>query len=355
MKQTKWLVLALLVALVALVGCEREVTGELQTAAAVDEDECFQCHNGFLDQAQGEWLASTHASGSNVDYGNRGGSDCTQCHNQEGFLQFLSTGEVPDDPLPQVSAIGCFACHNPHETGDLSLRVDDPYTMLNGEVFDGGGGNLCVHCHHARSVTGELITADQVVTSPYWGPHHGPQGEMLQGTGGYEGFAGFSASSSPHETIDNTCTHCHMAQVIVHEGYDLGGHSFNMVDEASGEELDALCEQCHSGVDAINFTADQDYDYDGVVEGYQTEITGLLDSLEVLLIDQGLISGGRRVPQTIADQDLAGSLYNYLFVEEDQSHGMHDFQYAVSLLQASIAYVDGLPAAPPVYGPVSQK
>ncbi len=363
MKQMKWLLVpALLIGLLALVGCEREVTGKLQPPG-VDEDECFVCHNGFLDQAQGEWLASTHASGSNIDYTNRGGSDCTQCHNQEGFLQFLNTGTVPQTDQPQVSAIGCFTCHNPHETGDLSVRAPGPYTFLNGEVFDNGSGNLCVHCHHQRGVTGSDITDGYEIASSRFGPHHGPQGEMLIGTGGYEGFPGFSVSSSPHETIQDGCVHCHMANERAHEGYKLGGHSFNMVDAESGLELVEVCEACHSNADAINFViqdagVDQDFDYDGVPEGFQDEIHGLLDSLEVLLKAQGIMqASGFAVTGTYPDGDLVGALFNYKYVEEDQSLGSHDFAYSVALLQASIAYVDGLLAGTPQQAgdPISQK
>jgi hypothetical protein len=363
MKQTKWLVLALLVALIAVVGCDRKVEGELKSEP-VDSDQCFQCHNGFLDQDQGEWLASTHASGNNIDYTNRGGSDCLACHNQQGFIEFLNTGVIPETDLPVVSAIGCFACHNPHENGDLSLRTAQPYTFLNGEVYDHGFGNLCVHCHHQREYTGDQITDNYVVTSSRFGPHHGPQGEMIIGTGGYEGFPGFSYESSMHEALENTCTFCHMANERVHDGYKVGGHSFAIIDEESGTELNNVCQPCHDQADEIDFLivrnngADTlDFDNDGVAEGFQTEIAGLLDSLHVLLEAEGLItSSGSTVVQTIADANMAGAVFNYKYVEEDQSHGAHDFKYVVALLEASIAYVEANGVgAPALAGPVSQR
>ena len=34
--------------------------------------------------------------------------------------------------------------------------------------------------------------------------------------------------------------------------------------------------------------------------------------------------------------DVAGALWNYMFVEEDQSHGIHNPQYAKALLTNSV-------------------
>lgn len=344
MGKAKLLLLGLAALAVLLAGCDREITGDVTLADTSDES-CLECHSGLLDQAQGEWANSVHASGSNVDYTNRGdGDDCTRCHDQQGFIQFLATGMLPDEPLSTVSAIGCFTCHNPHETADLSLRTVAAYTLENGDVFDHEAGNLCANCHHSRyDATG--IT-DNIAVHRYWGPHHGPQGDMLIGSNAWEfPGEGYDIESSPHASaVRDACAGCHMGNVEAHDGYAIGGHSWNMVDEETGSSLAALCAECH----------DEDDTFD--VEGKQTEIDSLMAELRTLLEDQGVLSddhppGFPGSGPTIADRHLAGALFNFLFILEDRSRGVHNYEYAASLLEASIDYVSGLPAGsstPPI-------
>jgi hypothetical protein len=338
-----------LIAMIAI-GCDREITGDAP-ATEITAVGCFDCHAGQLDQAQGEWANSVHASGSNVDYTNRGGTDCTRCHDQQGFISFLATGTLPDEPFSTVSAIGCFTCHNPHETGTMALRTTAAFTLLDGDVFDHGKANLCVNCHHARTV-GTDITDDQYVSSTHWGSHHGPQGDLINGSGGYEfPGMGYTFPNSPHvNQVTDACIGCHMGNVTTHEGYDIGGHSWNMVSLTDEEvTLSGVCSNasCHPTADGLDFLADEDYDGNGTIEGYQTELDGLLEELGTLLTAQGVLSDGSPVKGTIADGDLAGALFNYIIVEEDRSHGVHNFNYIRSLIEASIDYVEGLPVTSP--------
>jgi hypothetical protein len=345
-----------LASLLLISGCDREINSDVQVVdnASNASENCLQCHSGLLDQAQGEWVNSVHASGTSVDYTNRGGRDCTKCHDQQGFIQFLATGELPDEPFSTVSAIGCFTCHNPHENGDLSLRVSGAFTLLDGNVFDHGEGNLCANCHHAN--TNVLTIADNQRISNRFGPHHGPQADMLVGAGGFEfPDEGYTFASSPHDTdVPNACIGCHMGNPEIHEGYDVGGHSFSMEDEESGTNMAELCADasCHDNeAEDYDFEADEDYDNDGSVEGYQTEVAGMLDSLGVLLYAQGVVDE-EYVPitDTIADANLAGAVYNLVFVREDRSEGVHNFRYARDLLLNSIDYVSQLsvPSVPPM-------
>ena len=116
-------------------------------------------------------------------------------------------------------------------------------------------------------------------------------------------------------------------------------------EEITEEDLSSLCadESCHGGAaDSYDFLADADYDNDGEIEGYQTEISGLMDSLSTLLELQAVLSDDHPVSGTISDENLAGALYNYIFIHEDRSHGSHNFKYTLALLEASIDYVDQL-------------
>ena len=331
-----------------MVGCERKVTETVYVTNGQGSDDCFTCHGseGYLLQAKGEWANSVHASGASIDYTNRGGSDCTQCHNHQGFLEFVETGAV-SAPYESVSAIHCFTCHSPHETGDLSLRTTAAVELVDGSTYDHNESNLCVACHHART-SPAAITDGFNVTSTHWGPHHGPQGDMIEGADiGYK-FAGYTYTTSNHKNgIQKVCIQCHMGNPNIHEGYDVGGHSFNIQDE-DGNNISGVCSDCHSGANKLDWTADADYDHDGTIEGYQSEIDGLADSLAVLLVAEGVLGGDATNgyhPNTgvIADGDVAGALWNFLLVvNEDRSHGIHNFNYTQGLLQSSIEYVSGL-------------
>ncbi len=335
-----------LVMIMFTVGCDRKVTGDVQVVNNADTN-CFKCHNGFLDQAQGEWANSVHAEGTYIDYTNRPGpSDCTRCHNEQGFLYFLANGTVPDIEFDEVSAIGCFTCHNPHENGDMRRRATEPYTLENGVVFDHSeNGNLCAHCHHARIDAATEIT-DNLSVSSHWGPHHGPQADMLEGTNGYEfPGAGYTFTSSPHKiAVPDACAGCHMSEVENHDGYKVGGHSFRIVSEDGANTQIEFCVECHSDIEEIDFPADEDFDHDGTIEGVQTEVMGLADSLQTLLIAQGALNAsGAQYSTTITDKNVAGALYNWVFIsKEDKSWGVHNFDYTIDLLNASIDYLDGL-------------
>lgn len=340
MRKTAFSFIITLTLLILLIpGCERKVVIEEDTM--VSSSSCFTCHgdDGLLLAAKGEWQNSVHASGSNVDYTNRGGTDCTRCHDHQGFLDYIATGEV-DPPYSSVSAIHCFTCHSPHTNGDLSLRTEASYELENGDIFDHGEGNLCVTCHHSRFDVGEIVAGISV--SRYWGPHHGPQGDLLNGSGGYE-FDGYEYEFSTHATaVTNACIGCHMGQAQAHDGYKIGGHSFNMIDEETESDLSGLCEECHDNADGYDFvnSDDIDYDHDGEVEGYQTEVEGLLDSLGTLLLAADLIDDTDHPNSgTIDDADVAGALYNFLIIHEDRSEGIHNFKYIVGLLESSIEYM----------------
>lgn len=336
----------MIVALIGVIaGCERKVV--VENADDGGSSNCFTCHTesntAFL-QAQGEWANSVHASGSNVDYTNRGGgSDCTRCHNHAGFIEFLTTGSL-SAPYDQVSAIHCFTCHAPHETGTMDLRTVAAYTLDNLVSFDHGKGNLCVNCHHSRG-SGTTFADGYVITSSRFGPHHGPQGDMIQGTNGYQGFPGYTLQTSTHSTVvRDACAGCHMGSATSHDGYAIGGHSWNMVDDETGSNIVGYCTPCHAGATSTtgyNFIAPADYDGDAAIEGYQSEFEGLLARLKAELVTDGLINNATdgSIPQTVADRHKVGALWNYKFAEEDQSRGIHNFKYIKSLMEASIAYL----------------
>jgi len=317
-------------ALIISAGCERKITTE-SSGDGLTATDCFTCHgdDGYILAAQGEWMNSVHASGERVDYTNR--SFCSDCHNHQGFVNRIEGGDNTP-PYDMPSAIHCFTCHAPHERGDLTLRVTSAYTLENDVTFDHGAGNLCASCHHSF-IDVRTIGANTYVSSTHWGSHHGPQSDLLEGTGGYE-YSGVTYETSPHaNALTGACVGCHMAEVPNFAGYELGGHSWNMTLEGSGAENIEVCaqESCHPSATS--------FDYDGA----QTTVDSLLDSLEVMLYAEGLVDdGGHPVPDTIADAGEAGALYNFIIIHEDRSEGIHNFKYIKGLLDSSIDYMESV-------------
>jgi len=309
---------------------------------------CFGCHsdqNFELVAARQQWENSKHGSGDNINR-NRAESayyqSCERCHTNEGFIARI-TGEPADGE--HFTKIYCFTCHEPHATGSLALRTEAPVTLADGKIFDYGPANLCVNCHQSRRNVNTYVV-DDVELSEHFGPHHSNQGDVIAGTGGYE-YDGYSYTSSAHTaTATDGCINCHMtgSQANV-----VGGHSFNMRSEEFDFELLAGCNlpQCHGNTGALttlNRTAAADFDGDGTTEGVQDEIAGLVQELEDILFAAGLIEEGDEgfhptEDLVVPDADSSGAVYNWEFVKEERSGGVHNTKYAVGLLQSSINYM----------------
>jgi hypothetical protein len=320
--------LVLVLFLVILSACTRErIVNQI-----VADTSCFTCHsdqNTAVLAAEKQWENSVHASGENI---NRNTSSCNYCHTNEGYVAKLTTGTAPS-VVENPTAIGCFTCHAPHTNGDLTLRTVAAVTMMDGATYDRGTSNICANCHQSRRNVNTYVYDGVTFTSTHWGPHYNGQGDMLNGTNGYE-YAGYTYTNSPHATRTiNGCVDCHMYPSGT---YVMGGHTWRM--EHDGTENVAACNQdgCHASVDDFNY-ATADFP-DGVQDSLQT----LLDALASELVAAGLIDSvtyhpiaGRKV--TLADS--AGAVWNFLFVEEDKCLGIHNTKYAAALMNSSIDYL----------------
>ena len=106
-------------------------------------------------------------------------------------------------------------------------------------------------------------------------------------------------------------------------------------------DLVGACTECHGEIEDFDFKQ-QDYDGNGIVEGVQTEVRGLSEpgGLHAAAGRSAQAGPLRRQPADlqrcwIHRQQLKAA-YNYLFVVEDGSWGIHNMSYAVGLLKASI-------------------
>ena len=79
------------------------------------------------------------------------------------------------------------------------------------------------------------------------------------------------------------------------------------------------CVSCHGDIKSFDFPR-QDYDGNGLVEGIQTEVKGLLAKLALLLPPVGVAKDSISINSSWTRQQLRAG-YNYLFVLEDGSFG----------------------------------
>lgn len=311
--------------LLALAGC----SGDRGPAGPPGTTECLTCHadDSNIRAIDGQWRNSVHASGNNI---NRNTPPCSGCHTGQGFIERIATGAA--DTVQQPGVISCFTCHEPHTNKNFNLRTVAPVQLIQGGTFDLGNGNLCANCHQARTPSPNIPAEGDTIriTSPFWGPHHGPQANVLSGQDAYR-FPDAVYTSSPHPSVVlNGCPTCHMAQPF---GDIAGGHSMNMTYFSEGEEHDFTtgCDRvgCHTGLTDFN------------LDGLQDTVNVRLHTLRDILIADGFLSPDTTVLQVNAPVTVnatqAGALYNYLLFAEDRSLGVHNTRYTLDALDASIA------------------
>src|SRR5581483_313772 len=118
------------------------------------------------------------------------------------------------------------------------------------------------------------------------------------------------------------------------------GHTFLSSYTAPGasqpEDLVGACQGCHGPrLTSFNFPL-FDYNGDGVIEGVQTEVQHLMDQVSALLPPEGKPKTALTINSTWTRAQLEAG-FNWQFVHDDGSLGIHNTAYTVSLLKASIA------------------
>lgn len=304
--------------------------------------DCAQCHDEKPYHVKNqEWNNSLHAIATRSPTG-EGRESCVRCHSGIGFIETVdgvSTAEINPDYAP----INCAACHDPHSAENPhQLRKVDGVELMNGTmVTSGGNGRICMNCHISRRNAEEYATEYH----SHYGPHHGPQTDMLAGTNAIE-YDRHIPSSAHLFAVADTCATCHLQETAMDSEVHLqaGGHTFKPSwdggtpdDPSDDVDLVGACQNCHGPIESFDF-ARQDYDDDGEIEGVQTEIEGLLHRLALLLPPLG--DPAVDVTEAYSAKELKAA-YNYLFVEEDGSMGVHNLSYAVGILRASLADLTG--------------
>jgi len=346
-------------------------------AVSYNVGDCAQCHDNLNNEFEAsEWYNSLHAVTTRLPSGSASRMACVRCHTAPGFINYVANLGSTNAYATNVvyEAINCQTCHDPHDASNPhQLRTSTVVPLADGTIVtNAGAGGFCFNCHTSRngSVTNSLVKYP--LLQPTWnggssfGPHDGPQGDMLEGVNAVT--YGKVIPSSPHAmVVSNTCVGCHMQSVASSDpAFTLaGGHtwemSYNVVTNGvtNAVALTYVCTQCHGQLTTFDFPV-ADYNGDGVIEGVQTEVQHLLDKLSTLLpnstyqanannyVADGLVKTSITT-QTNWPARYLNAAYNWQFVDNDGSLGVHNAAYAVGLLKASIGDLlgdsngDGLP------------
>jgi len=338
--------------------------------------DCAQCHDsptGHIKYA--EWTNSLHAMETGPTSAN-----CTPCHSAYGFITRMGGSSLGTNA--PFAPIVCQTCHEPHGETLPSSNAPNPYlirslasvTMGDGTVVTNAGeGLLCLQCHHSRNGSAVTnIVNYQLGLPTYWGgssfgPHDSPQGDMILGINAIT--YGQTIPSSAHRAaITNLCVACHMQENTANTNGSpgflvAGGHTFKMSginSSGTNVEMVATCQQCHGPITSFDMVV-QDYNGDGVTEGVQEEVQHLLDQLSKLLPPTNYVASGNYAADGLVKSSISvktnwpakflKAAYNWQFVNNDGSSGIHNAPFATGLLKASIADLtgdannDGLPDA----------
>jgi predicted CXXCH cytochrome family protein len=303
------------------------------------EQSCYGDLNSGCHGPSGHDNYYAHSS-HNDSLGAAGGSvatneDCQKCHTREGFINFVEGTTVA---ISNPNPVDCSACHDPHENNyEHQLRMP--------------GDELCQACHN-----------NGYETSPSADPHvHHPQAEMNLGEGGAvmtmgSGMAGVE------------CIDCHMwttpevSRTPITDtigGEEHHDHEFEPATEA--------CADCHSSIMSTlptekkptvdidegeaNYTLWLEWEvfeeyWEREVDTWQKVIDSWQEDFEarwaevnttVSTIYADLVAANATgdVDQTSLDKawDLYyDALWNLEFVKADGSKGVHNFNYAMALL-----------------------
>ena len=344
---------------------------EARAAIAVtwSAGDCAQCHDSKPNHTiSAQWNNSKHAIATRTPTG-AGREACARCHTDPGLAAYTenlgttNTWTGTNKAYTAYTAITCQGCHDPHNADNPhQLRAEGTVTLGNGTtVTNAGFGALCMNCHQSRtgSYTNSLVNypvgkPTYAGGSSSFGPHDNPAADMIEGVNGYT-YGQIIPSAAHANSVTNTCVGCHMQSGA--SGFtEAGGHSMKMsYDTIAGGvtntvDMVGVCVKCHGAIESFNMVK-SDYNGDGLIEGVQTEVQKLLNKLSTLMpnstyqanpanyVADGLVKSPS--VKTNWPAKFLQSAWNWQFVNNDLSKGVHNAPYAVGLLKASIGNLNG--------------
>jgi hypothetical protein len=369
----------------------------------LSSDICGSCHgepprHGRFQQ----WQLSAHANYElAIEEGES--ASCSKCHTANGFLAW-GRMDTPYDSAnnpevtwtaDEVHPVTCQTCHDPHDVGTTSggpttnaqgrIYGDTPMLLAGFAAEDVGSGALCMTCHNARRGLRNDTTYDP--TDGDRAPHLGPQTDVIMGQNLY--FVSVGERSFHSQTTDS-CVDCHMEATppVGDLSYQLGGtnHSFYASPD--------ICSDCHSVVTAEDVQEPFEESMHEVLTMLETAYTdivfGLLNDGNSIDFDgertvtsaseitalafgegsgrQGLLltfadgqvfeeavalrntnvipaTGDPYTLNTVVDDYLLKSGWNYLVLHADGSKGVHHPSFTTTVLETTIGALEtgGIP------------
>lgn len=341
------------------------VTTESRMESSYSADVCASCHDSGTHHVFPEQFAGSYHSGATSYPTGPGRESCVECHTGKGFVQYVK-GIKTNDPYfdPNYTPITCAACHDPHGHDNLhqlrkletTLLAPNKTTIAISES-NAGTGALCFNCHKSRTEANTAIAgAGTSAINARFGPHHGPQGDIIMSNNLLE-LGEVTLQKSNHlGATDKACVTCHMYSGNAVTGTKVnrwGGHSFsmsvleldsegNVIRDANGrpnhlEDNMEACSQCHGNTfgasfEDVNFflnnSKNSDYDGDGVMEGLQHEVEGMIERIIEKMPHK--TDGSLDGPNSTWTKEQLSAYWNALTVEEDKSMGIHNPNYIVT-------------------------
>ncbi len=363
-------------------GTHKTTGNKTQLDEPLSNGPCDQCH--FSSDRHGigyAWTGSAHSTssseGSQFQALNR--FPCAKCHTTQGYVYSTMGGQpVPNNSGSAISyvnamPVGCVTCHDPHKNNNPSsietgTTNKGAYTFPQLRVND--IADACIGCHQTRISSRGLHTANQgsmliganaiPFTLANVTAYRANSTDMSTNVGMWSGweYPGYAYSNSSHSDIQERCVTCHMAPspsnlAAQKANYaipdtmlnKLGGHTFKVAYTAPGDSVPVLnptgCTECHGTV-TLDF-----------VELTQTKTKNLLAKLRTALPKRDSIGTEILFQDTVAYQSWKNSAtygfakrrltvaelaaaYNYQFVTNDGSYGVHNFKYTEELINSSI-------------------
>jgi hypothetical protein len=166
--------------------------------------------------------------------------------------------------------------------------------------------------------------------------HNGPQYSMLLGVSGYTAQGGPIQGTSSHAEAPDQCAHCHMPD---------GRHTFTV-------SLDTGCAPCHTAADAAARSTSVKGEIQNSLLALRTRMQTwsqqAFNNPDLWDYTSNIPEGETPPNQAQVPLQVKRSRYNYYFVLNDGSYGIHNTPYTRYLLTVANQQLDalGVAAAP---------
>jgi hypothetical protein len=341
---------------------------------SLDVAVCAQCHqDGEFHNRPSQWSLGPHGADDgylSVSIDEAPNASCSKCHSPQGFVDWQE-GQSPVATI--AGRLTCAGCHDPHNVKMFpeiahqvrvydTVSLDDSVAPTPPTLTGQGPSAVCEQCHNARRSPPATYSSATTL------PHESTATDVLNGlraSTNVQAIVGGATNTIASVTLENSahagvakCVDCHMfpdSNAAFQGNNTVGDHTFSMTDRLSGTDNVAACNQCHAGVDPVtdfdhisvvssSLPHGGDYDGDGVANGVQTEVSGLLTNLVNKMFSVGLKRGTGGSAWTSFTNSAAfpvayaverNAAWNEYLIERELSVGVHNTAFTVRLLQWS--------------------